>query len=93
MVADKFKAELEQVCLIFAGKIMKDNDTLKSHNIKDGLTVHLVIKAAPRPEQEAPNRPPADISATPFGLNQLGGLSGKYPHDYFEIQSYFDFHF
>lgn len=42
MVAEKFEAEPEQLCLIFAGKIMKDSDTLKNHNIKDGLTVHLV---------------------------------------------------
>ena len=42
LVAEKFEAEPEQLCLIFAGKIMKDNDTMKSHNIKDGLTVHLV---------------------------------------------------
>lgn len=42
MVAEKFEAEADQLCLIFAGKIMKDGDTLKNHNIKDGLTVHLV---------------------------------------------------
>lgn len=54
---------------------MKDTDTLKTHNIKDGLTVHLVIKAAPKSEPEGPSRPPADVSQTPFGLNQLGGLS------------------
>lgn len=54
---------------------MKDTDTLKTHNIKDGLTVHLVIKAAPKNEPEGPRRPPADVSQTPFGLNQLGGLS------------------
>ena len=35
---------LEQLCLIFAGKIMKDHETLLSHNVKDGMTVHLVIK-------------------------------------------------
>lgn len=56
---------------------MNDADTLKQHNIKDGLTVHLVIKAPPRPEPEgAARRPPADVSATPFGLNSLGGLAG-----------------
>ena len=77
IVAQKFEAEPEQLCLIFAGKIMKDQDTLKQHNIGDGLTVHLVIKAPPRSEPEsATQRPPADISATPFGLNQLGGLAG-----------------
>lgn len=56
---------------------MKDGDTLKNHNIKDGLTVHLVIKAPVRADTEnAQRRPPADINATPFGINQLGGLSG-----------------
>lgn len=77
LVGPKFSAEPEQLCLIFAGKIMNDADTLKQHNIKDGLTVHLVIKTPPRPEPEgAARRPPADISATPFGLNSLGGLAG-----------------
>ncbi|KAL4710932.1 hypothetical protein ACJJTC_017897 [Scirpophaga incertulas] len=76
-LSSKFSAEPEQLCLIFAGKIMNDADTLKQHNIKDGLTVHLVIKTPPRPEPEtAARRPPADISATPFGLNSLGGLAG-----------------
>ncbi|XP_058821252.1 ubiquilin-1 [Topomyia yanbarensis] len=74
-VAEKFESDPDLVCLIFAGKIMKDTDTMKTHNIKDGLTVHLVIKAAPRSEPEGPRRPPADVSQTPFGLNQLGGLS------------------
>ncbi|XP_055604652.1 ubiquilin-1 [Uranotaenia lowii] len=75
IVAERFEADPDLVCLIFAGKIMKDTDTLKTHNIKDGLTVHLVIKAAPRPDADGPRRPPADVSQTPFGLNQLGGLS------------------
>ncbi|XP_055690511.1 ubiquilin-1 isoform X2 [Lutzomyia longipalpis] len=78
LVAEKFESEPELLCLIFAGKIMKDGDTLKGHNIKDGLTVHLVIKAPPRTDgdQQAPRRPPADVNATPFGMNQLGGFSG-----------------
>lgn len=75
-VALKFKADVDQICLIFAGKIMKDQDTLQTHNIKDGLTVHLVIKLAPRPTDSGPSRPPADINATPFNLGALGGLSG-----------------
>ncbi|KAJ2949675.1 hypothetical protein O0L34_g15602 [Tuta absoluta] len=77
VLSPKFGAEPEQLCLIFAGKIMNDGDTLRQHNIKDGLTVHLVIKTPPRPEPEGgPRRPPADIGATPFGLNSLGGLGG-----------------
>lgn len=79
LVAAAFEAEPEQLCLIFAGKIMKDNDTLRAHNVKDGLTVHLVVKAPPRAEPEpstADQRPPADVRQTPFGLNQFGGLAG-----------------
>lgn len=76
LVAVKFKADVDQLCLIFAGKIMKDQDTLQTHNIKDGLTVHLVIKTAPRNTESGPSRPPADISATPFNLGSLGGLAG-----------------
>nr|CAD7574814.1 unnamed protein product [Timema californicum] len=48
LVAKKFSAEVDQLCLIFAGKIMKDHENLQNHNIKDGLTVHLVIKTTTR---------------------------------------------
>lgn len=36
---------------------MKDHDTLKANNIKDGLTIHLVIKAAQRTADSGPSRP------------------------------------
>lgn len=75
-MAEKFQSEPELLCLIFAGKIMKDNDTLKAHNVKDGLTVHLVIKAPPRQEESTTPRAPADVRQTPFGMNQFGGLAG-----------------
>jgi len=83
LVAAKFNAQPEQLCLIFAGKIMKDPETLGTHNIKDGLTVHLVIKSNTRTNDPPPasntNPPPAsrpDVAATPFGLGGLGGLGG-----------------
>ncbi|XP_028140642.2 ubiquilin-1-like isoform X1 [Diabrotica virgifera virgifera] len=75
VIAPKFNAEPDQLCLIFAGKIMQDEDHLLQHNIKDGLTIHLVIRAAPRLSEQA-NRRPADIGATPFQLGSLGGLAG-----------------
>ncbi|XP_043259628.1 ubiquilin-4 [Colletes gigas] len=80
-VAKKFNALTEQLCLIFAGKIMKDHETLGTHNVKDGLTVHLVIKAPRTPSNQsqdstASQRPQADINASPFGLGSLGGLLG-----------------
>lgn len=55
---------------------MKDADNLQTHNIKDGLTIHLVIRAAPQNNEPTIQRPPADISATPFNLGSLGGLAG-----------------
>ncbi|KAH1023442.1 hypothetical protein HUJ04_012643 [Dendroctonus ponderosae] len=76
LIGPKFSAEADQLCLIFAGKIMKDADNLQTHNIKDGLTIHLVIRAAPQASEPAQQRPPADIGATPFGLGSLGGLAG-----------------
>lgn len=48
LVSKKFGSPVEQICLIFAGKILKDGDKLNQHGIKDGLTVHLVIKSANR---------------------------------------------
>lgn len=80
-MAQEFDSKPEQLCLIFAGKIMKDTETLKTHNVKNGLTVHLVIKAMPRPDADpavdstAP-RAPSNVNATPFGMNQLGGFAG-----------------
>jgi len=44
-VANAFDAGVATVCLIFAGKILKDGETLEQHGIKDGITVHLVIKS------------------------------------------------
>ncbi|KAG7187901.1 hypothetical protein KM043_013869 [Ampulex compressa] len=81
VVSKKFNTQTEQLCLIFAGKIMKDHETLSTHNVKDGLTVHLVIKAprTPTNQQSSPassSRVQADISASPFGLGSLGGLAG-----------------
>lgn len=41
---------------------MKDHETLLTHNIKNGLTVHLVIKASSRtPEVTNTSRPPGNI--------------------------------
>lgn len=51
MISKEFNAEIPQICLIFAGKIMKDNETLAQHNVKDGVVVHLVIRSS----NQAPN--------------------------------------
>nr|XP_033798806.1 LOW QUALITY PROTEIN: ubiquilin-4-like [Geotrypetes seraphini] len=51
--------------LIFAGKILKDGDTLNQHGIKDGLTVHLVIKTPQKtPDPSAAASSPASSTTT-----------------------------
>lgn len=84
-VAKKFEAQPEQLCLIFAGKIMKDHENLATHNVKDGLTVHLVVKsprtAGSQSNQDTStnqqrNQGPSDVGNSPFGLGSLGGLVG-----------------
>ncbi|XP_023333532.1 ubiquilin-4 [Eurytemora carolleeae] len=92
-ISEKFgNAPIENLCLIFAGKIMKDTETLTTHHVKDGMTVHLVIKqtpgsgtttpspagaSSPAPSTTpAPPPPAANIGASPFGLGGLGGIGG-----------------
>lgn len=43
-ISQRFKAHPDQLVLIFAGKILKDPDSLVQCGVRDGLTVHLVIK-------------------------------------------------
>jgi len=84
-VAQKFKTDVECVCLIFAGKILKDFETLQTHTIKSGLTIHLVIKSK---KTDGPNAPSGASSSSvaasstsntsgtnPFA-NMFGGLGG-----------------
>merc|ERR1712055_712586 len=63
-------APVENLCLIFAGKIMKDAENLNTHHVKDGMTVHLVIKqsgstaASPSPAPASPAQAPASQPAS-----------------------------
>lgn len=76
IVGSKFNADPDYLCLIFAGKMMEDEDTLEMHKVHEGMTIHLIIKAAPRESEGGQQRPPADISKTPFGFAGIGGLVG-----------------
>jgi len=89
-ISAKFSgAPVENLCLIFAGKIMKDHETLANHNVKDGMTVHLVIKQGgaaaaapaapsptPAPAPPTSGAPPPDPAQSPFGLGGFGGIPG-----------------
>lgn len=82
ILSEKFAAEASRLNLIFAGKILKDNDTLLQHNIRDGLTIHLVIKAPQIRPQNSSEPPPVN----PFGgLVGLGSM-GINPGSLVEIQ-------
>ncbi|XP_040977227.1 ubiquilin-1-like isoform X2 [Aquila chrysaetos chrysaetos] len=90
-ISKHFKSHTDQLVLIFAGKILKDQDTLIQHGIHDGLTVHLVIKTQNR-SQDHPGQQThttgsiatTSISnsntSTPASTNSnsfgLGGLGG-----------------
>lgn len=37
---------ISQLCLIFAGKILKDDEPLEKQGVKDGLTIHMVIRSS-----------------------------------------------
>jgi len=66
-ISAKFNnAPVENLCLIFAGKIMKDHENLTTHHVKDGMTVHLVIKQSGGGGASASPAPasPAAASAT-----------------------------
>ncbi|XP_033891001.2 ubiquilin-1-like isoform X1 [Acipenser ruthenus] len=52
-ISKRFKTQIDQLVLIFAGKILKDQDSLTQHAIHDGMTVHLVIKTQTRSQDHA----------------------------------------
>lgn len=54
LLAAKLNHPKERVTLIFSGKILKDPDTISSYGIKDGMAVHMVLRAPPTGNQPAP---------------------------------------
>lgn len=61
-ISERFSTPSEQLSLIFAGEILKDQSTLGQHKVGDGAKVHLFIKAQRRPPG---NSTPQRSSATP----------------------------
>ena len=47
---------MSQLCLIFAGKILKDDETLEKQGVKDGLTIHMVIRSGNAPKVRGQRR-------------------------------------
>jgi len=71
---------IEQLCIIFAGKIMKDHETLETHSIKDNMTVHLVIKSGTAPASNTNTASNTSQSSTPApGSGSSSGSSSTQP--------------
>ena len=54
--------------LIYSGKVLKDGDTLATHNVKEGNTMHLV-KSAPSNQRQQPASQQPATNATPESTN------------------------
>uniref|UniRef100_A0A8B9T0H7 Ubiquilin-1 n=1 Tax=Anas platyrhynchos TaxID=8839 RepID=A0A8B9T0H7_ANAPL len=54
-IGQRFKTPPDLLVLIFAGKVLKDQDTLSQYGVHNGVSIHLVIRSQKRP-QEGPAR-------------------------------------
>uniref|UniRef100_A0A8C3IB77 Ubiquitin-like domain-containing protein n=1 Tax=Chrysemys picta bellii TaxID=8478 RepID=A0A8C3IB77_CHRPI len=50
-ISKHFNCQTSQLVLVFVGRILKDQDTLRQRGIQDGITVHLVIRTQKRPQE------------------------------------------
>ncbi|KAL2363831.1 hypothetical protein RJZ56_003255 [Blastomyces dermatitidis] len=82
----------ERQRLIYSGRVLKDGDTLATHNVKDGHAIHLVRSAAsnqrPAPPSQGASAAAGDRTRSPgvanvptniaagTGNNPLAGLTG-----------------
>uniref|UniRef100_A0A8C5QBX7 Ubiquilin 4 n=1 Tax=Leptobrachium leishanense TaxID=445787 RepID=A0A8C5QBX7_9ANUR len=78
-ISHRFKAKRDQLVLIFAGKILKDGDTLNQHGIKDGLTVHLVIKTPQKSQDPSSLSPSAAATAAAVAASTASPTSTANP--------------
>ncbi|XP_043855076.1 ubiquilin-1-like [Dromiciops gliroides] len=80
-ISAQFKCNVDQVVLVFVGRILKDQDTLYQRGILDGYTVHLVIKSknGPPSQPSGPHGPPALESCPREGIGKVVGSGGRQP--------------
>ncbi|KAM4664986.1 ubiquilin-4 [Discoglossus pictus] len=76
-ISRRFKAKRDQLVLIFAGKILKDGDTLNQHSIKDGLTVHLVIKTPQKSQDPSAVSSSAAATAAAVAASTAASIAGN----------------
>jgi ubiquilin len=75
----------ERIRLIYSGRVLKNEDTLSTHNVKDGNTIHMVKGAMSNARQNpaastssaaTPAVPALPSMATGTANNPLAGLTG-----------------
>uniref|UniRef100_A0A8C4IW56 Ubiquitin-like domain-containing protein n=1 Tax=Dromaius novaehollandiae TaxID=8790 RepID=A0A8C4IW56_DRONO len=67
VVSKHFDCQTSQLVLVFFGRILKDQDTLRQLGIHDGVTVYLVIRKPRRSQEELfpAGSPPASACSSP----------------------------
>nr|CAB3267468.1 ubiquilin-1 [Phallusia mammillata] len=78
-IAEKFNSTADQLVIIFAGKILKDGDKVSQHQIKDGHTVHLVIKSTPKTAPATQTAATSSSTSTTTSSSQSSGSQGAQP--------------
>uniref|UniRef100_A0A8B9MIK2 Ubiquilin 1 n=1 Tax=Accipiter nisus TaxID=211598 RepID=A0A8B9MIK2_9AVES len=78
-VAKRFKTPPDLLVLIFAGKILKDQDTLSQHGVHSGVSIHVVIRSQKKPQDSLTDQgrtttlmpPPSDLQNPCLDLNTI----------------------
>uniref|UniRef100_A0A8C0GC81 Uncharacterized protein n=1 Tax=Chelonoidis abingdonii TaxID=106734 RepID=A0A8C0GC81_CHEAB len=83
-IAKRFHAPTNLLLLIFAGKVLNDQDTLSEAGIHDGFSIHLVIRPQMRAKDQEAQQTNASTHAATLpprsaGLADLSMLAGSAP--------------
>uniref|UniRef100_A0A8C8RET8 Ubiquilin-1 n=1 Tax=Pelusios castaneus TaxID=367368 RepID=A0A8C8RET8_9SAUR len=70
-VAKRFKAPPDLLVLIFAGKILQDQETLIQHGVRSGFSLHLVIRSQKRPQDSLAEQTDSPTGATPSPISSV----------------------
>ncbi|KAM6290497.1 ubiquilin-1-like [Porphyrio hochstetteri] len=81
-VAKRFQTDPDLLILVFAGKILQDQDTLNQHGVCSGVRIHMVIRSQKRPQgsledqgRAAPlMQPPSCGNSSLFHFGSTAGL-------------------
>ncbi|KAM9203442.1 ubiquilin-1-like [Mergus octosetaceus] len=81
-IGKRFKTPPDLLVLIFAGKVLKDQDTLSQYGVHNGVSIHLVIRSQKRPQEDLPDQgaattlmqPPSRSNSNLFFLESIADL-------------------